>query len=166
MLARLPGCHLALVGEGPARQALERTFAGLPATFVGPLHGEALSAAFASADIFALPSSTETLGLVAIEAMASGVPVVAARRGGLLDVVDDERTGLLYDPDAPGRSARARRRASGGRPRAQRMGAAARDRALAWRWSAATAALRAEYARVLAAEAVDVATATDMPVAD
>src|SRR5581483_6655843 len=75
-LKSFPNCHLALVGDGPLRKRLEDVFAGLPVTFVGALSGEELAAAYASADIFAFPSSTETLGLAAIEAMAAGLPVV------------------------------------------------------------------------------------------
>lgn len=51
------------------------------------LRGEELSAAYASADIFVMPSETETLGFVALEAMASGLPVVAVAAGGLVDIV-------------------------------------------------------------------------------
>lgn len=51
------------------------------------LRGEELSSAYASADIFMMPSETETLGFVALEAMASGLPVVAVAAGGLVDIV-------------------------------------------------------------------------------
>lgn len=53
----------------------------------GMLKGEELSAAYASADIFMMPSETETLGFVALEAMASGLPVVAVAAGGLTDII-------------------------------------------------------------------------------
>jgi glycosyltransferase involved in cell wall biosynthesis len=71
--------HLALVGEGPARSALQRAAAGRQVTFAGSLHGVELARAYASADVFAFPSRTDTLGLSLLEAMASGLPVVAAR---------------------------------------------------------------------------------------
>ena len=51
------------------------------------LKGEDLSAAYASADIFMMPSETETLGFVALEAMASGLPVIAVAAGGLVDII-------------------------------------------------------------------------------
>ena len=51
------------------------------------LTGEELSSAYASADVFVMPSETETLGFVALEAMASGLPVVAVAAGGLVDIV-------------------------------------------------------------------------------
>lgn len=63
------------------------------------LQGEALSQAYASGDVFITPSETETLGFVVLEAMASGIPVVCARAGGIPDIVNqDGVTGLLYSP--------------------------------------------------------------------
>jgi glycosyltransferase involved in cell wall biosynthesis len=97
-----PGATLAFVGDGPARATIEHAFLGHRANFVGFLRGEELAAAFASADLFLMPSRTETLGFVVLEAMSSGCPVVAARAGGIPDLVIHEETGLLYDPDDPG----------------------------------------------------------------
>ena len=88
-LDQLPNTRLVIVGDGPARAELERRFAGLPVTFMGYLRGRRLSHAFASADIFVFPSRLETFGLVVIEAMAAGLPVVAARVGGVGDIVED-----------------------------------------------------------------------------
>ena len=89
----------AIVGEGPARKALEREFAGTGTVFTGNLHGEELAAAYAAADVFLFPSTTETLGLVMLEALSSGLPVVAARAGATREVVENGETGLLFDPD-------------------------------------------------------------------
>ena len=55
----------------------------------GMLKGDDLSAAYASADVFVMPSETETLGFVAMEAMSSGLPVVAVAAGGLVDIMKD-----------------------------------------------------------------------------
>jgi glycosyltransferase involved in cell wall biosynthesis len=105
LLDALPEVHLALVGDGPARGELERLFAPHAAAgrvhFAGFLRGEDLARAFASADLFVMPSRTETLGFVVLEAMASGLPVVAAHAGGLPDLVRHEEDGLLFDPDRP-----------------------------------------------------------------
>ena len=69
--------RFALVGEGPYEAALrERAPAGT--IFTGRLEGKALAAAYASADLFVFPSTTDTFGNVLVEAMASGLPVVAA----------------------------------------------------------------------------------------
>ena len=95
IMARLPNLRLAFVGDGPSREELESSFAGTKTVFMGMLHGEELSAAYASADVFVMPSETETLGFVVMEAMASQIPVVAVRAGGIPDIINDKRTHLL-----------------------------------------------------------------------
>jgi glycosyltransferase involved in cell wall biosynthesis len=102
VLDALPGARLAFVGDGPARASLERRFAGRRAHFLGFLRGEELARAYASADVFVMPSTTETLGFVVLEAMASGCPVVAARAGGIPDLIDHGENGHLYDPEDVG----------------------------------------------------------------
>jgi glycosyltransferase involved in cell wall biosynthesis len=95
----LSGMRLAIVGDGPMRRDLERYFEGTDTVFTGYLHGEELVAAYASADLFVLPSKTETLGLVLLEAMAAGCPVVACRAGGVPDAIEDGVTGFLFNPE-------------------------------------------------------------------
>lgn len=96
------GAWLALVGDGPARPDLERAVAGRRVTFTGYLREEALARAYASADVFAFPSMTETYGQAVVEAMSSGLPVVGFDADGVRDSVRHERTGMLA---APGDSA-------------------------------------------------------------
>ena len=67
----------------------------------GYLRGQALVEAYRAADAFIFPSTTETFGLVALEAMACRLPVIAARAGGVLDTVIDGYNGLFYDPERP-----------------------------------------------------------------
>jgi glycosyltransferase involved in cell wall biosynthesis len=98
-LGRFDGVRLALVGDGPDRSRLEQCFGGLPVTFPGMLRGHELASAYASADIFAFPSDTDTFGNVVLEAMACGLPVVASSVGGQVDLVADGASGLLFDPD-------------------------------------------------------------------
>lgn len=93
-----PEWRLAVVGDGPALPDLRRRFAGTKTTFTGFLRGEELSRAYASADAFLFPSVTETLGLVLLEAMASGLPVVAADSPATRDQVTPGVDCLLYDP--------------------------------------------------------------------
>lgn len=76
-------------------------FSGMPVVFTGMLQGEELSQAYASGDVFVMPSESETLGLVVLEAMSSGIPVVGARAGGIPDIIpaDQEgKTGFLFSP--------------------------------------------------------------------
>ena len=149
VMDELPEARLALVGDGPDRMRLERVFAKLPVHFAGFLAGDELAGAFASADVFVMPSSTETLGFVALEAMASGVPVVAADAGGLRDVVQHGENGLLYDPSqrkaalAPIRELLASR---GLRLQLARMGRKTAENAS---WEGETLRLVAAYERAL-----------------
>jgi len=95
VMERIPGARLALVGGGPAEPDLREHFKGTNTVFTGLLHGEELSQAFASADVFLMPSDSETLGFVVLESMASGVPVVGARAGGIPNVIAHGKTGFL-----------------------------------------------------------------------
>lgn len=153
VLDAMPDARLALVGDGPYRQQLETLFAGSATHFVGYLAGEDLAAAYASGDAFLFPSSTETLGLVLLEAMAAGCPVVAANRGGIPDIVSDGLNGCLYEPDGPdggaGSLTAATQRLFADRTRLQELRLAARQEAERWGWGGATEQLRGYYRQVL-----------------
>lgn len=90
-----PRARLVVAGEGPHRRALQRSYRAPGIAFTSWKRGEELAALFASADVFALPSSTETLSLVCLESLASGVPVMAMNAGGVRDILENEKTGLL-----------------------------------------------------------------------
>lgn len=93
-----PSVRTVVVGDGTAYDELTRT---LPDTrFTGHLSGEALSTAYASADIFLYPSTTDTFGNVTLEAMASGLPTVCADAPGSRSLVDNGTTGYLANPDS------------------------------------------------------------------
>ena len=94
-----PGVRLCLVGAGPHEEFLKKHFEGTNTVFTGELHGDELCQTFASADAFAFPSDSETLGFVIMEAMASGIPVVACNRGGIPSMVRHGETGYLVEPD-------------------------------------------------------------------
>jgi glycosyltransferase involved in cell wall biosynthesis len=149
VLRALPGVRLALVGDGPDRARLQRVFAGLPVQFMGMLHGDDLVAAYAGADLFVLPSSTETLGLVALEAMAAGVPAVVANRGGLPDLVIDGQTGYLFDPDDPTDLTTRVLALMDSTPKRDAMAATARQHAERFAWAQTTRQLRGYYQQVL-----------------
>jgi glycosyltransferase involved in cell wall biosynthesis len=96
---RLPATdfHLIVTGDGP-HAARARARAPANATFTGYLTGSELSATFASADLFVFPSRTETYGNAVLEALASGLPVVAFAEGGVLENVRDGVNGSLCPP--------------------------------------------------------------------
>jgi glycosyltransferase involved in cell wall biosynthesis len=93
-------CHLVIVGNGPAFAEVQSQLQGFPVTFTGYLTGEDLAAAYASADLFAFPSYTETFGQAVLEAMASGLPVVGLSAQGVCDLVRHGRSGLLLNIEA------------------------------------------------------------------
>lgn len=98
--AEMPGLRLVVAGEGPLRHRLERQAADLGVlegvSFLG--HQEDVVAVYASMDVFVLPSHHEGFGVVFLEAMSMGVPVVGTRVVGSVDAIQEEKTGLLVPP--------------------------------------------------------------------
>ena len=95
---------LLVVGDGPARPKVEAALAGLDprrVAFTGVLSPEALRRFYAAADLFVWPAVREAFGMSILEAQASGLAVVAARTGGVADVVSDEVGGLLVSEGDP-----------------------------------------------------------------
>ncbi|MBD2297189.1 glycosyltransferase family 1 protein [Nostoc sp. FACHB-87] len=150
ILEAIPQARLALVGDGPHRQALEKHFAGSNTHFVGYLMGRELGSAFASADAFIFPSRTETLGLVLLEAMAAGCPVVAARSGGIPDIVTDGVNGYLFNPKADIQDAiSATIRLLENQQERDIIRQNARKEAEKWGWAAATRQLQDYYHKIV-----------------
>ena len=154
VLESIPNARLALVGDGPHRSQLEAYFAGTPTHFAGYMSGIPLASAFASADAFMFPSRTETLGLVLLEAMAAGCPVVAAGTGGITDIVDDGENGYLFDPNDERGATAATQRLLQDADERERVRRQARQEAERWGWEAATRQLETYYAGVLEPEKV------------
>lgn len=96
---------LVFVGDGPMRRQIEK--AAPEALLAGHLQGDELSRAYASADIFVFPSTTESFGNVVLEAAASGLPAVGAREGGVANLISHEETGFLTAPRDAGELAAA-----------------------------------------------------------
>ncbi|MDF1524069.1 MAG: glycosyltransferase family 1 protein [Trueperaceae bacterium] len=144
-VTRLPGVRLAVIGSGPAEAAMRARFADTPTTFLGYMTGEELAKAYASADVLAFPSDTETLGFVAMEAMASGVPAVGARAGGVPDVIRHEENGLMFTPGDLGDLTEQLRRLIADPLLRARLGRTARADMEQWSWRAATEGLVRHY---------------------
>ncbi len=132
-LARLapkhPRLRLHIVGDGPRRRELEALASdrgiGDRVQFLG--HREDIPFLLTTADAFVLPSRSEAFPNGVMEAMAAGLPVVACAVGGLLDLVESGRTGLLVKPDAPAAMACAIEELLAFPERAAAIGAAARE---------------------------------------
>lgn len=103
ILRRCPEARYVIVGDGNDRGALEQLAVKLGITgrveFRGELSDEGLCRAYQEADVFVLPSQQEGFGLVFLEAMFGGLPVVAARSGSAPNVVEDGVTGILVPPE-------------------------------------------------------------------
>ncbi len=170
MLARDPGLRarlvVAIVG-GPSGTGLEHpeSLAQLAAQlgiadvvrFVPPVAQGDLVRWYAAADVVAVPSYSESFGLVAVEAQAVGTPVVAAAVGGLATVVRDGVSGLLVEGHDAGRWATALERIVGDQAYADRLGAGARDQAALFSWDRTAEETLAVYERardVMSAELV------------
>jgi glycosyltransferase involved in cell wall biosynthesis len=150
ILERVPGTRLALVGDGPLRADLEAHFVGTNTNFLGYLKGEELSQAYASADIFVFPSALESFGLVVVEAMAAGLPVVASRVGGVCDVVEEGRTGYTFNVGDVDALVEGVRRIASDRDRMAQMGRDARAFAETQTWPAIMDEVVELYARLIA----------------
>jgi glycosyltransferase involved in cell wall biosynthesis len=128
---RRPGSRLMLVGDGPLRAALDGRIRelGLEGGVLLTGHRDDVARLLRAADLFVLPSLNEGLGMVLVEAMASGLATVASRVGGIPEVVLDRDTGLLVPPGDPGALADAILRLADDEGERRRMGRAGRDRA-------------------------------------
>lgn len=150
-IRRLEGdrVSLVLVGDGPAAAELRRT-AGPGVRFTGYLKGDDLAEAYAAADIFVFPSDTETFGNVVTEARASGLPVVAPARGGVMETVRTGETGILVPPRNAGRLAEATLSLLRDGPMRARLAAGARSEAESRSWSTILDGLLASWEEVVA----------------
>lgn len=150
IFAENPDLQLVLVGDGPARHEFEQLFAGTPTTFMGALHGSDLASAYASSDIFVFPSTTETLGLVVLEAWASGVPVISAESGPTHELIDGSGAGALFPPDHPETlGAMIRQWLEACNDRTSGVQARARREAEKWGWKIPTEELERVYQETL-----------------
>jgi glycosyltransferase involved in cell wall biosynthesis len=131
---RLPDARLAIVGRGTRRDLAEELVRDLPAqtTWVERLDQKAVVRALDEATCLVLPSRSEGLPRIVVEALCRGRAVVAARGGGIPDVVEDGANGLLVDPDDGEALAAALERVLSDPDLARRLGECAHERAAAW----------------------------------
>jgi glycosyltransferase involved in cell wall biosynthesis len=147
--ARRPEVRILFVGDGPTRPILEKRL-GPAARFAGYRKGQDLADHYAASNIFAFSSLSETFGNVVLEAMASGLPVVALRAGGVGDIVQSGTTGMLVEPsEPPAHFASALLSLVEDSPRRRAMGKAARSYALSQSWDAIMESLRHRYQAVV-----------------
>jgi glycosyltransferase involved in cell wall biosynthesis len=134
----LRGHDLVIAGDGPERPTLEALARRLGVhervTFVGRCHRARTASLFAGCAIFVLPSRHEPMGIVNLEAMAAGRPVIASSVGGVPELVIDGVTGVLVPPDDPAALAAALGDLASQPERADAMGRAGRARAVAFDW--------------------------------
>lgn len=151
--ARVPDASLHVVGRGRRADVVEALVHDLPdrVDWSPELPASGVARALDEASLLVLPSRSEGMGRVLVEALCRGRPIVASRVGGILDVVDEEVTGVLVEPE-PGPLADALVRVLGDRAELERLAAAARPAAEPWlagpdEFAARTLALVEELSR-------------------
>ncbi len=99
--AKFPNIKLVIVGEGPERPELEKLIKKLDIANHVILTGrqKEIPKLLKCADIFVLPSRREAFGLVILEAMITGLPVIASTTGGIPEIITDNKTGILVKPE-------------------------------------------------------------------
>jgi len=96
----IPQISFTIVGEGPYLEQLKNSLEPLPGIFfTGTLRGQDLAGVFASADLLIFPSTTDTFGNSVIEAIASGIPCVVSNKGGPQEIIEDNKSGIIIDPE-------------------------------------------------------------------
>lgn len=152
-----------IVGEGSARPDLEGLVRQLElrdvVTFVGQLAPDSLGEEYRACDVFVLPSWDEAFGVVYLEAMAHGKPVIACQGEGISDIITDGENGLLVPPRDTAALTAALRRLVTDREYASRIGEAGRKRASLLTWRRQAELLLALYREVVGARALPGATA-------
>jgi glycosyltransferase involved in cell wall biosynthesis len=165
-LEATPDVSLVLVGEGDEERSLRQQVARLGlserARFVGPVPHRAVGDWYRAADLFVFPSVSETQGLVVLEAMAHGLPVLAIRSVGTSDFIEDGASGALADPSEGEfiRRLLGLLRDGAGRARYAELG---RTRAMQFSAEASTRLLLAAYDRLLTRGAPRAAAAGSCP---
>jgi glycosyltransferase involved in cell wall biosynthesis len=141
-----PASRLLVMGDGYMRGELEalaeQERVKSATTFAGFVSDADLVAAIKSSDVVAVPSRFEPFGIIALEAMAAGVPVVVSRVGGLAEIVENAVDGLEVEPNSPASLADATVRLLSDQELARSLAARAKEKVKSYNWeSAATKTL-------------------------
>lgn len=156
LAVREDAARLVVVGAGPLEEELRS--AAVPGVVIAGLRtGAALSACYASADLFVLPSSTETFGNVLLEAMASGLPSLAVRAGGVVDFAAHADNAWLVEPDSAPALADGLRHLLDDAALRRRLAAGGEATAASRDWSAIFGGVLQEYERAVALAGADLA---------
>ena len=152
-LRGIDGIRIVIVGDGPSMPALKKKLSGMPVTYLGQLRGAELAAAYASFDVFVHTGTEETFGQTLQEAHASGLPVVAPRAGGPIDLVDDGANGFLFDPSDDAHLRAAVEVLVGNPVLRLRMGETGRRGVVGRSWESVCDDLMAHYSAVIGSKA-------------
>lgn len=154
VIARFPGATLAIAGSGPSLDDLRDLARGLgveaSVEFTGRLDHDAMAALYRSAQIMVNPTRVDNMPNSVLESMASGVPVVATRVGGVPYIVEDGTTALLVEPDQPVALAEAIIRLLEDPELARRLATNGRTEAARYRWDAVRRLLERVYRDAMA----------------
>ncbi|CAN5206938.1 glycosyltransferase family 1 protein [soil metagenome] len=153
-LRDLPGVRLAIVGDGPSLPAAKRALNGMPVAWLGKLTGAELAAAYASFDVFLHTGTEETFGQTVQEAHATGIPVIAPRAGGPIDLIDHGTNGFLFDPADDAQLRAYVEALTIDEPLRSRMGEAGRRTVLGRSWDSICAELVGHYEAAIASRAL------------
>ncbi|HFE44213.1 MAG TPA: glycosyltransferase [Nannocystis exedens] len=141
--------ELAIVGQGLNLEEMRGELRGYPVAFTGYLRGADLARAFASADLFVFPSTTDTFGNVVLESLASGVPALVADKGGPGEIVRHNETGWVLPSDDQGRWSEAVVELMADSGRRHKMSLAGRRYAEDWTHEHAQEVIWGHYQRVI-----------------
>ncbi|MBG6055975.1 phosphatidylinositol alpha 1,6-mannosyltransferase [Salinibacterium sp. CAN_S4] len=163
-LRGVAGISIAIVGDGPSVPHVKRQLAGMPVSWLGKLSGTELATAYGSFDMFLHTGTEETFGQTIQEAHANGIPVIAPRAGGPIDLVDHGRNGFLYEPGSDSQLRASVEALASDSALLSRMGEAGRRTVLPRDWESLCNELLGHYAHAIARRVAQRVAPTRRPV--